>query len=302
MKSSISVLAKLMAMTLAMLTPEPTRANQIDACSPAPALHAPAEERPFSIETPDGVIEGTLAAPDAAPKALAVMLHGYTGARNEQRGMFRRAAHAFAERGIATLRIDFIGSGRSDGAWADTTFSSQARDAVRAATALRDEYKDRLPVSVLGFSQGGLVALHAGATGDPFHRMALWNPVMNPMATYGIIFGEETILQAATIHAQGGPNDIVGKTRLRPGFFAEIASADPIADAARVKAPVLIITGQRDPLVKNGATLAARIAAGRSEETSLLDMNAGHDLGAIREPDVLQNVITCTAGFLLKGG
>ncbi|MEL6964661.1 MAG: alpha/beta fold hydrolase [Pseudomonadota bacterium] len=282
----------------------PVRGETFDTCQPSPILHQSYDEQIISIETPDGRIEGTVASPSSAtPKALTLMLHGYTGARNEIRGMYRRTAQAFAERGIATLRIDFIGSGQSDGAWADTRFSTQARDAVRAAEALLKKYDETLPVSVLGYSQGGLVALRAAASDDPFDRLALWNPVMDPMATYGIIFGEETILEAAERHRLGESGDIIGETRLRSGFFAEIATADPSADAARSKAEILIVTGQRDPLVKNGAALAKRMADTRSADTTILDLDAGHDLGALQNTPLLDQVIACTAGFLLsKGG
>lgn len=282
-------------------------AAQIEGCPPVTAQYGAAEERDFVVDTPDGAIRGTVAAPDGAPpRALSLMLHGYTGSRNEipvagGEGMFARTARAFAARGIATLRIDFIGSGRSDGSWADTRFSTQARDAIRAASAFASEYGERaLPLGVLGYSQGGLVALRAAAEGAPFDSIALWNPVMDPMATYGVIFGRDTIRDAAQAHAAGETAPLFRDTRLRPGFFAELVEADPIGDAARATAPVLIVTGRRDPLVTDGAALAARVRAGRMAETVLVDLDAGHNLGAIGDPALLDDVIACTAGFLLN--
>lgn len=284
----------------------PVRSDQIENCLPAPVRHAAAKEQAVTIETPDGRIRGTLAGPDAArPRALVLMLHGYTGTRNEipvagGEGMFARTARAFAERGIATLRIDFIGSGESDGSWADTVFSAQARDAIQGAMALREQYPDvDAPIGVLGYSQGGLVALRAAAGIALYDRLALWNPVMDPMSTYGKIFGRQTIFEGALRHEQGRDRSIVAGTGLRPGFFAEILTADPIADAAQVAAPVLIVTGQRDPLVVEGAALAQRIQDRRTAATAILDLDAGHDLGALANPSLLDAVIACTAGFVL---
>ena len=207
------------------------------------------------------------------------------------------AGHPLAARGIATLRIDFIGSGRSDGRWADTRFSTQARDAVRAARALQAEHGDEnLAVDVLGYSQGGLVALRAAVA---FDRIALWNPVMDPMATYGVIFGRDTILKAAQASAADAAERVIRDTRLRPGFFAELVGATPMDDAAHAAAPVLVATGRRDPLVADGAALAERMRERRTAETVILDLDAGHDLGAAHDPMLLDDVIACTAGFLL---
>ena len=279
------------------------RAETFDHCGFTPNNPDTFSEREFTVQTPDGRIQGTLAVPDnGEPKALALMLHGFRGARNENGGMFRRTAHAFAGFGIASLRIDFIGSGKSDGEWADTRFSTQARDAMRAADALKDAFDGALPVSVLGYSQGGLVALRTSASKEVFNRVAIWAPALDPIATYSIIFGEETILNAARAHREEGTNDVVEGKRLRSGYFAELAEADPIGEASKVKSPLLIVTGERDPLVKQGDRLAKETASKRSGKTELLHVNGGHDFGALREPQLLAHVVACTAKFLIGKG
>ncbi|SEA13791.1 alpha/beta hydrolase family protein [Rubrimonas cliftonensis] len=276
----------------------------LDACPPAPARHAAAAERTLRIETPDGRIAATFARPEGVePAALALMLHGYTGARDEfpvqgGEGMFARAARAFAERGVASLRIDFIGSGESDGAWADTTFETQARDALRARDFLAATVgREGAPLGVLGFSQGGLVALKAAREGG-FDRVALWNPVLAPRETYRAIFGDA--LDAGFAAAAEGPGGAqVAGTGLRPGFFAGVAAADPAADAVAIAAPLLAVSGARDMLAAQGPARAEALAAARAAPTTAVAVAGGHDLGAVGEPALLDAVIACTAGFLL---
>ncbi|MEO0819944.1 MAG: alpha/beta fold hydrolase [Pseudomonadota bacterium] len=284
----------------------PGRQNAFAACPAVVAEFEAAAERVVEIDTPGGRIAATLAVPArVAPRALALMFHGYTGSRNEipvagGEGMFARAARAFAERGIAVLRIDFIGSGKSDGAWADTRFSGQARDAILAAQWLKAEHAGQdLPLGVLGYSQGGLVALRAAARAAPFDRLALWNPVMDPMTTYGVIFGADAIRAAAALAGGDKADAVFAETGLKPGFFAELVEADPIADAAESAAPILVVTGRRDSLVPDGAALAGRIAEARAADTLIVDLDAHHDLGARKEPALLDRVIACSAGFLL---
>lgn len=292
----------LVGVAYAFVLSSAARAQSRDHCDMPPAHAEAFVEHDLTVQTPDGRIQGTLAVPEARePRALVLMLHGFRGARNENGGMFRRTAHTFAGYGLASLRIDFIGSGKSGGAWADTRFSTQARDALRAAAVSRDMFNDTLPITVLGYSQGGLVALRAAATQEAFDRVAVWAPPLDPMATYGIIFGQETILDAARTHRYDGTNDVVEGQTLRTGFFAELAEADPIADAAQSTSPMLIVTAERDPLVKNGVQLAKDVASGRVAETDLLHVNSGHDFGALHEPQMLAHVVACTAKFLLGG-
>ena len=76
-------------------------------------------------------LQGTLCLPQGGPAPCILMLHGFTGSRDEQviagagEGVFSRTARRWAGRGMASLRIDFRGSsflgGGSDGDFADTT-------------------------------------------------------------------------------------------------------------------------------------------------------------------------------------
>ena len=84
-------------------------------------------ESDISFSNMDETVIGTLALPDGAgPFPIALLLHGFTGTRHElpvvgtEDSMFSRAARWLGERGVASLRIDFRGSGESDGAWEDT--------------------------------------------------------------------------------------------------------------------------------------------------------------------------------------
>ena len=70
-----------------------------------------------------------------------------------------RISRALAARGIALLRFDFTGLGNSDGDFANSNFSSNIDDLVRAALALRERY--RAPQILIGHSLGGAAVLAA---------------------------------------------------------------------------------------------------------------------------------------------
>ena len=138
-------------------------------------------------------IVGTLAVPEGeGPFPVALLLHGFTGTRHElpvlgtDDTMFSRAARWLGERGVASLRIDFRGSGESDGAWEDTTFSGQISDAVAALDYLETlEWVDRGRISIVGLSQGGLVGAATAGRDARVNYLVLWSAASNPVMSYG---------------------------------------------------------------------------------------------------------------------
>ena len=202
---------------------------------------------------------GTLALPDGeGPFPVALLLHGFTGMRHElpvigtDDTMFSRAARWLGERGVASLRIDFRGSGESEGAWEDTTFSGQIDDAIAALDYLEMvEGVDSNNISIVGLSQGGLVGAAAAGRDARVSSLVLWSAVSNPVMSYGILLGYDTLLagagsgdEATTIVLPWG-----AETSLRGPFFDDIFLVDPVAEIASYSGPMLVITGARDDTV-----------------------------------------------------
>src|SRR5499427_10508989 len=73
--------------------------------------------------------------PDGEPLAYALFAHCFTCGKDVLAA--KRIAVALATRGIAVLRFDFTGLGSSEGDFANSTFSSNVADLVRAADHLR---------------------------------------------------------------------------------------------------------------------------------------------------------------------
>ena len=69
------------------------------------------------------------------PIAYALFAHCFTCGKDVLAA--RRIAVALAAKGIAVLRFDFTGLGSSEGDFANSTFSSNVADLVRAADHLR---------------------------------------------------------------------------------------------------------------------------------------------------------------------
>jgi putative redox protein len=114
----------------------------------------------FQFEGASGdLLAAALDLPDGTPRAYALFAHCFSCGKDTHAS--RRIAMALAAQGIAVLRFDFTGLGSSEGDFANTTFSSNVTDLVRAAAHLRDTRA--APALLIGHSFGGAAMLAAAA-------------------------------------------------------------------------------------------------------------------------------------------
>jgi alpha/beta superfamily hydrolase len=123
-----------------------------------------AQNEAFDLAGPAGRLEAILRHPDGAPVAAAVVCHAHPlhGGVMHFKPVFR-TAKALQETGLAALRFNFRGVGRSEGTHDD---GRGEQDDVRAAL---DELARRFPALPLvagGFSFGSSMALRVGLS-DP---------------------------------------------------------------------------------------------------------------------------------------
>jgi len=95
--------------------------------------------------------------PAGPARAWAVFAHCFTCSKDFVASS--RIARALAARDVGVLRFDFTGLGSSAGDFANTTFTSNVEDLVRAADFLRREHA--APSLLVGHSLGGAAVLAA---------------------------------------------------------------------------------------------------------------------------------------------
>src|ERR1700740_1027739 len=102
-------------------------------------------------------LAAALDTPDGPVRAYALFAHCFTCGKDVLAA--KRIAVALASKGIAVLRFDFTGLGSSEGDFANSPFSSNVADLVRAADHLRETRK--APATLIGHSLGGAAILAA---------------------------------------------------------------------------------------------------------------------------------------------
>ncbi len=146
-----------------------------------PVVHS---EELFYIDGQAHEIPAILSLPNPAPTAskakpaAVLLLHGTASQKNEVGNLYQRLAQALAEAGIASLRIDFAGTGDSPVDYRHYTLSSASNDARVAIEFLRAHGEiDSTRIAVLGFSQGGLIAQQVALEDSKLAALALWSSV-----------------------------------------------------------------------------------------------------------------------------
>ena len=104
-------------------------------------------------------LAGLIELPDHEPKAVALFAHCFTCGKDIAAAS--RIARNMVKKGFAVMRFDFTGLGGSDGDFANTNFTSNVEDLIRAADFLRREYS--APQILIGHSLGGTAVLNAAS-------------------------------------------------------------------------------------------------------------------------------------------
>lgn len=267
-----------------------------------PAAAAPREEV-VRFEVDGQSVVGTLTLPESGePAPVVLMLFGFLGHRGEwaiegtKEGPYARAARLWADRGIASLRIDYRGSGESEGSFVDATVSSEAADGIGAIQFIKaDPRLDGDRLAVLGWSLGGPVATAVAAVTEP-DALVLWNGVNDPVATFTGLLGSEVMAAAPT----GAPLEVTmpwgQPISLGRPMIAELRALDTAAELAGYGGALLVAQGSRDVLVS--ADGVSRLTGAHAGDEVVWTAEMDHVFNIETGPATVDALIAATGDFL----
>lgn len=136
---------------------------------------------PVVFENEGQKIFGTLHRPLPLRRTPAILMcHGFGGNKVGRYRIYVSIAEYLARRGIASLRIDFRGSGDSEGDFAAMTVDTEVSDALKGLHFLRNHPSiDPAQIGILGNSFGGPVAVLAAQRDGQIRSMALLAALFN---------------------------------------------------------------------------------------------------------------------------
>jgi uncharacterized OsmC-like protein/fermentation-respiration switch protein FrsA (DUF1100 family) len=232
-------------------------------------------------------LAASLDLPEQEPQAYALFAHCFTCGKDVLAA--RRIAAALAAKGIAVLRFDFTGLGASEGEFANSTFSSNVADLVRAADHLRETRK--APSLLIGHSLGGAAILAAAgqipdakavvtiaAPSDPVHVTCLFKERIEDIRRHGKV----------EVSLAGRPFHITRE------FLDDIAEHSLMAHVTNLRKALLVMHSPTDDTV--GIDNATRIFVSAKHPKSFVSLaDADHLLGGKRDAAYVADVIAAWA-------
>jgi putative redox protein len=236
-------------------------------------------------------LAAALDVPDGKPLAYALFAHCFTCGKDVLAA--KRIAVALAARGIAVLRFDFTGLGSSEGEFANSTFSSNVADLVRAADHLRESRS--APALLIGHSLGGAAILAAAANipeakavvtiaapSDPAHVTGLFRDRIEEIRKVG----------KAEVSLAGRPFTI------KREFLDDVAEQGLGARLANLHKALLVMHSPTDDTV--GIDNATRIFVAAKHPKSFVSLaGADHLLSEKRDSSYVADVIAAWASRYL---
>lgn len=225
--------------------------------------------------------------PAGEPRAYALFAHCFTCGKDSLAAA--RISRALTAHGIAVLRFDFTGLGGSDGDFANSNFSSNVADLVRAAAHLRSERQ--APTLLVGHSLGGAAVLAAareipevvavatiGAPAEPAHVASQFHAAMPALATDGEV----------TVELAGRP------FKIKRQFLEDVQASRIDACIADLDAALLVMHSPVDTVV--GIDSASRIFQLARHPKSFVSLDqADHLLSKRADADYVAGVLSAWA-------
>jgi uncharacterized protein len=284
-----------------------SKSAEIDYSAPA---NAPFTAEEVTVKSKDWQLAGTLLLPKTGKRPFPAVIT-ITGSGSQTRdepigiaglenyGLMRQVAETLASRGIAVLRVDDRGAGKSTGAetLATVTTSSLADDVRAQAAYLRSRPEiDAKRIALVGHSEGGTIAPMVAATDTQIAAIVLMagggkrgdqismdqindimerDPAMTEEAKAKRRAEQQEIIRAVV--TGGDLSKYPPQARLP--WTKEFWTYDPLATIRKVRQPILILQGALDRQItaeQAGMLERAARGAGNKDVTVRLFPNLNH--------------------------
>ncbi len=236
-------------------------------------------------------LSGRLDLPDGEPTAYALFAHCFTCSKDVVAAS--RIARALTGYGVAVLRFDFTGLGGSDGDFANTNFTSNVADLVRAAEHLREHHA--APQLLVGHSLGGAAVIAAAEHVAEVRAVAtIGAPADTDHVLHLLAGGREEIDRKGEAEVSLGPR----RFRIRQQLLDDLVSQPQNERLRTLGAALLVLHSPQDEVVDIDNAKQIYEAARHPKSFMSLD-EADHLLTKPRDAEFAAGILATWAGRYL---
>ncbi|MBR5520873.1 MAG: alpha/beta fold hydrolase [Oscillospiraceae bacterium] len=232
---------------------------------------------------------------------FVVMCHGTASDKNEAGNMYADLAAALAEKGVASIRMDFAGCGDSTDSGINQTFMNEVSDTVKAYEYMcENETVDTGRMGIIGFSQGGRVmAQFMDTHRDKAKAAVSWSGAchngIGVFAGWFEAFYEKAVKEGYVAMPMDWRSDFIVPLQ----WFEDIRNTNPMDALKKYTGPLLCVAGSADVLVP--CAHADEIAATNEKAEVIIYEGADHTFNVLTgDKSIAQDVITTTADWLAE--
>jgi len=250
---------------------------------------ARADSQPLMLNNGEYAVPGILQLPndnrpDPPKVAAVVMLHGTASQKDEVGNLYKQLAELLAGSGIATLRIDFAGTGNSPVDYLKYTPASAERDARTAVDYLSAQSRiDPARIGVIGFSQGGLIAQLLAEHDTRIKALVTWSSTAGDGAgPYQKLFDQYA--------AEARQNGFAvmnfswrSPLKLSEAWFEQISAQTSMTDLKKFTGDQLAVAGSIDTDVPAVSSLQLLDASGARNAQMVLIKGADHTFNVLSQ-------------------
>lgn len=191
--------------------------------------------RRMTAQTGLGPIPVVVAEPDADPEGTVLLVHGRNGAPGQPQ--IAEIANSYLSRGwrVAAPELPYSAALPDSGPASELTFTGHTKAAAGVWDWLAAQWPDRRH-GLAGHSIGAYAIAHLAAASDPHHVLA----VSPPMSGLVLLAARQAM----------GPMAVAEVEREAPLFRAEMETADATGAIGKITAPLAVVTGAEDGLVR----------------------------------------------------
>ena len=202
-------------------------------------------------------IKATVVMPKVADDVkvpLVVIAHGHGGNREENGGL-TDIAESLAKAGIATVRMDFPGCGKSEESFQANTMTNMVNDVYSSIDYVKANYAiDAEKIGIFGYSMGGRIAATVADEGKvDIKGMVLLAPFAGNVE-YVDFLGDKAAYDE--LYATASKDGYVVFTtkygqvqELSKAWFDDIVNGKPLENADKYTGKALVIYGEDDNTV-----------------------------------------------------